>query len=65
MSAGLISERVRSVCRAVRNEVRSVGDGGGGASGKSDCKGVVGPRARAKLCLSEKPFDVEDGTLEL
>lgn len=38
----------------------SCGEGGGGESGKIDCKGVVDEEARAreKVCLSdENPFD--------
>lgn len=48
ISAGLISERVKRVCKAVRNEVTSRGDGGGGESGKMFCKGVVDDGARAR-----------------
>jgi hypothetical protein len=58
----LIAERLRNVCKAVRKEVRSAGDGGGGASGNIDCRGVVAEpaRAREKLCLrDEKLIDVE------
>ena len=64
VSAGLISERVKRVCKAVRNEVISRGEGGGGASAKTDRKGVVaGARAREKVCRREEnPFEEEGDT---
>lgn len=66
VSAGLISERVKRVCNAVRNEVISRGEGGGGASAKIDCRGVVdeGARAREKVCRREEnPFAEEADTI--
>jgi len=50
-----MSERTRSLCSAVKNDVRLAGDGEVLESG---CKGVMG-RARDKLCLKEKVFDAE------
>ena len=61
INAGLISERVKNVCKAVRKDVTSAGDGGGGVSGNMDCSGITGDpeRAREKLCLrDEKLIDV-------
>lgn len=58
MKAGLISESVRSVWRAVKNDSKSEGDVAVDASGKSDCKGLVVEEALAlaELCLrDEKP----------
>ncbi len=62
---GLISDNSRSVCRDVRNAVRSIGDGGGGDVGSwnRDDKGVVEdwPLARLTVCRrDEKPREVED-----
>lgn len=62
VSAGFTSERVSRVCRAVRKEVTSAGEGGGGASEKRDWMGVAADEARAreKLCFKEeKPREVE------
>lgn len=55
---------MKRVCKAVRNEVISRGEGGGGASAKTDRKGVVGgARAREKVCRSEEnPFAEEIDT---
>jgi hypothetical protein len=62
VKAGLTSESVKSVCKAVRTDVRSVGEGGGGVSGKRDAIGVVeGGRPLVKLCFrDENPLDVDD-----
>ena len=65
VSAGLISDSVKRVCKAVRNEVISRGEGGGGTSAKTDRIGVVdeGARAREKVCRSEEnPFAEEIDT---
>jgi hypothetical protein len=62
VSAGFTSDRVSRVCRAVRKDVTSAGDGGGGASEKRDWIGVAADEARAleKLCFKdEKPLEVE------
>lgn len=61
MKAGLTSDRLRRVCRAVRNESRVSGEfvGGVTAPGKRDCRGVAvdDPLARATVCLKdEKPL---------
>ena len=62
VKAGLMSERVRRVCSAVKNATRSSGEGGGGASGNSDCRGVW---FRAMLCLrEEKAFDADGDTVD-
>lgn len=64
INAGFISESVRSVCKDVKKDVRSSGEGGGGASGNSDCKGVAedAARPRVKVCLREEnPRDVDAG----
>lgn len=48
--------------RAVRKEVTSTGDGGGGPSENMDCRGVAAEGARALLKVSrkdEKPREVE------
>lgn len=60
ISAGLMSERLKRVCSAVRNDVMSRGEGGGGESANIDCKGMTeAGRAREKVCLrDEKPFEV-------
>jgi hypothetical protein len=50
------------VCKAVKNEVRSAGDSGGGGSGAIACKEAAEEVwTREKLCLSdEKPLEVEE-----
>jgi hypothetical protein len=60
--AGFTSERVRRVCKAVKKDVTSTGDVGGGLSGKRECKGAdCKPRARLNVCLNEEnPRDVDD-----
>lgn len=62
---GLISDNSKSVCKDVRNEVRSSGDGGGGDVGSwnRDDKGVVAdwPLARLTVCRKdENPREVEE-----
>lgn len=55
---------MRSVCKDVKKDVKSTGEGGGGASGNNDSKGVAedGARPRMKVCLSEEnPRDVDAG----
>lgn len=64
MNAGLISERVRRVCKAVRNENKSVEDDGWVGSVNIDCKGVAEDEARARAKLSrrdENPLEAEGG----
>lgn len=53
---------MKRVCKAVRNEVISRGEGRGGTSAKTDRKGVVdeGARAREKVCRSEENPFVEE-----
>jgi hypothetical protein len=65
VNAGFISESVKSVWRAVRNEVRSEGEGVRGASENRDCEGTMeGVRARLKVCLRERKFlELEDEML--
>jgi hypothetical protein len=61
INTGLMSERLKRACNAVRNDVISCGEGGGGELGKIDCKGMAdeGARARLKVCLrDENPFAV-------
>lgn len=52
------------MCKDVKKDVKSTGEGGGGASGNNDSKGVAedGARPRMKVCLSEEnPRDVDAG----
>jgi hypothetical protein len=51
-----MSDRTRSLCSAVKKEIRSAGDGEGVESGNKDIAEGVGC-AREKLLLSEKAFD--------
>ena len=56
-----MSESVKRVCKAVRTDVRSLGEGGGGASGKMVPNCVVEVCPRVKLCFrDENPLDVDD-----
>ena len=59
---GLMSESDKRVCKAVRTDVRSFGEGGRGVSGKMDANCVVeGVCALVKLCFrDENPLDVDD-----
>lgn len=66
MIDGFTSETVRSVCKAVKKDVTSAGDMGGGLSGKRECKGVTDGelRARVNVCFSdENPRDVDEERL--
>jgi hypothetical protein len=66
VKAGFTSERVRSVCKAFKNDVTSTGDMGGGLSGKRDCRGATDCELRARLnvCLNEEnPRDVDEERL--
>ena len=55
MIAGLISDNVRKVCKAVMKEVISLGVIVGEVSLKSDCRGAAADpaRVRAKLCRKD------------
>lgn len=62
VNIGFTSDKVKSVCKAVRKDVRSAVDGDGCDSANMEERGVAGPRLRAKLCLSdENPLDVDVG----
>jgi hypothetical protein len=64
INAGLISERIKKLCKAVRKEMRSEGDGGGVVSWNIDCRGIADepPRPREKLCRrDENLIDAELG----
>ena len=60
ISTGLMSARVKRVCKAVMNDVISRGEGAGGVSENTDCRGGLDEevRAREKVCLKdeEKPL---------
>jgi hypothetical protein len=64
INAGFTSDNVRSVCKDVKNDVKSVGEGGGGVLGNKDDKGVAeeGARPRVNVCLREEnPREVDVG----
>lgn len=55
------------MCKAVRNEVTSWGEGGGGASENIACRGgaVEVARAREKVCLSDEKLFAFEGDVEV
>lgn len=56
-----MSERTSKVCKAVKKDVRSAGEGGcGGGSAKREASGTECPLVRAIVCLKdENPRDAD------